>query len=601
MSEYPTGNWSGKTEWLAHTELASMEHAYESGEILGVPAHCLFGAEIDYSISMDQQTVTQQAALEASRDTIIAELSLLVPQDEEQAQRKSNWLQQVPLLTHKELINYAIYRRLSVATLDYPSPATYLQADESPETTLEFIFGKGIYQTGYYDNPGFFEMRTQAAKPTIAIERIQRAAAIADEVARSFGACFNYMGSQVNFSVWIVDNDDLRPVHTLNNSQGQEIARRATAGMLYALRDSMSAFNPPSTLSMPEDTPFQLVASPRRGGQLRVLPERFEQRLPVKLGRHVLSALALMSGFAYGVTDPTLDTRFVTTKLDHLLVPAPGYSKVQDLHLLRGLEESDLVNGRFVFTDTNRFQPEREEAMLSSIIGTTVLCRGNGSQVIEGLLGCISLAPDGTLEVDEQAFSTALQDASRHQISFSRAPRESITERLGRIKYVPNVHTITGSLDYEYPSGVTLHQDLDAFKSAPSLAHISKLTRDALHQERASLFTHDEAVSQYYLEEVTNKRIADFKKLTRLEEVLAQFPQANPSKVRQLLIGRLQKRIADLDDAMTDFKNRTADDPYVAATRYAYGSWQAESEQHLALLQGLGGQETAQRPESLTA
>jgi hypothetical protein len=577
---------SGETQWLVQNELASLEHSYASGEILGVPAHCLIGTEIDFDVYMDNPTPEQQAALETSREAVLSELSLLGPKDEEQAQRKAEWLQQVPHLTPAELINYHIYRRLSVPTLDPPVPAMYLQADDSPETTLEFVFGNGLYQTGYYDNPGFFEMRTQAAKPTIAMERVRRAIAIGSEVARSFGACFSYKGDQTNFSVWVPGNHGLQPLHSLDNPEGQEMAAKATAGILHALRDSMVVLQPPSSVTLPHDELLQLEAGPERAATLRVVPERFEQRSEVGPENHALSALFLMSGFAHGVTDPTLDTRFVHQEPQNLLVSGPGYDKVRDLYLLRALQRSELDGGHFVFGGVSALNVTRSEGMLSSIIGAEVYDNGNASHVISRLLGCISLTPNGTLEADEQAFERVLQqEIHRHRIYLQGTPTETISERLRRIRCIADSVTITGSVDYVWPSGVALHGDLEKFVAAPSLAHISTAVMETVRREREA-FTHDEAVSGYCWKKIDDIAGPVAEKVARIQEAIHQFPDADTDKVAQLIRDELRKRANSFARAISAYEAKPNDD-HDEVDAYTYSHWRQQRADDLALLQGL--------------
>jgi len=549
----------GEVGWTVQNELAQLEQAYESGDILGMPAYCLIGTEIDFRLYMNKPNEEQVAALESSRTMIASELSLLAPKDEAQAQRKADWLQQIPHLTTPELINYHIYRRLSVPTLDAPNTAMYLRAEDSPETTLEFVFGNGLYQTGYYDNPGSFEMRTQAAKPTIAMERIRRAITVAEETCNAFGAQFHYSNDQTNFSVWTRDDaGSLRPLHSLDNPEGQEIARKATAGMLLGLRDGMAALHPATTFTSSKNRELQIKAAPERGGTLRVVPGRFEQRRGVGAEKHVLGALVLLSGFAHGVTNPALDTGFVSKERQHLFVPGEGYDKVRDLYLLRALQESNVVDGRFISGSIDALNIGRVEGMLSSIIGAPAQEYGGGSYVIERLLGCISLAPDGRLVADERRFGEVIK-SSAFNISLIEQPQETINDRLKRIKCIQSNSIITGAVDAKWTSGVTFHEDLEKFTQAASLNHIGRSTREVIRRKHEAAFTHDEAVVNLCHTTISHKLIPAEEKVALLQETIAAFPKADADTVIQLFRNEIERDIENLARSLDRYELKSRD------------------------------------------
>lgn len=543
MTVYSGESLSLETSWLVQNELASLEHDFATGSILGVPAHCLIGVEIDFNIREKDTTHDQRAVLELSRASMAAELSLLVPKDQEQAERKAQWIQQIPKLSLAELVNYQVYRRLSTPTLDSPNKSMYLHADDSPETTLEFVFGNGLYQTGYYDNPASFEMRTQAAKPTIADRRIKRALAVAREVAEEFGAIFYYEGSHTNFSVWTSEDGELRPLHTLDSKDGQELARKGVAGMLYALRDSMSVLKPPRCASPPDRKVDQLLeVHPERDGTFRVVPDRFEQRISVSEKNHDLNALALMSGFAYGVNNETIDTSFITIDTGTLLTAGDGYNKIRDLYLLRALQQSLQPDGSFVFPGVSEFNENRGNGMISSLIGVGVYARGSASPIIKSLVEKIRLGEDGLLGVDEKAFNRAIDNASFH-LTILGKPGDTVQERLSRIRVLPDSPLINGSLECEYPSGVKLHADLAEYSSRPSLGYIGAHVLKTVGREQAEAFTHEEAVFKYIDTILESSRMSAAEKIAQIQPALDRFPDADPAIVRQYIRQELESTV----------------------------------------------------------
>lgn len=565
----------GELNELIHNEVAALEQTYEAGDILGVPAHCLVGTEIDFNIYMNSPTAEQKDALEKTRGEIAAQLAGLTPKNEAQAARKADWLKQIPELTPEELINYHIYRRLSAPTLEAPTPQMYFNADESPETTLEFVFGNGLYQTGYYDNPGSFEMRTQAAKPTIALQRVQRAIAVAHEVAGAYGATFHYTNDQTNFSVWVSTKEGLRTVHSLKTIEGQEVARKATAGILHATKDSMAMLHPPAVVSH-IDAPMLNNAGPERGVALRVVPDRFEQRRAVGAKRHALGALVLMSGFAHGVSESGFDTDFVTKEWQDLLVPAAGFHKVRDLHLLRGLQESKIVDGRFVSPGVSEINITRTESMLASIVGAPVYDRVNGKAVIKALIGCISVNATGELQADEPAFEQVLE-LNKDRISVRGTPQETITDRLRRIRFIRSV-VIKGNVKTTWPAGVTFHQELLDAVQAPSLGFIGQRTLEAVRQTLATTFTHEESVAQYFQQIFGDRSGSAGEKMAHIQDLELQFPDADHQEVVRLIKQETERiaKWAAASMAMREHQSQTDD--------YLQRHWKERCEQATDLL-----------------
>lgn len=585
---------SEHTEWLVQHDLASLEQAYSAGDVLGAPAHSLIGVEIDYRLLKKKKTLQHQDELEASRADMATELSLLVPKDAKQAERKATWLKQIPDLTPEELVNYQIYRRLSVATLDPPTPDMYLCADDSPETTLEFIFGNGLYQTGYYDNPGMFEMRTQAAKPTIAVERVKRALTVAEDIATYFGFSLHYMGDHTNMSVWTSGQDGLRPVHALDHSEGQETARRATAGMLQAARDSKAMRMPPSYYRMPPASTIKASAAAERGSMMRVLPERFEQRQSAGADGHALAALVLLSGFAHGVTDPGMNADFVRADKQDLFVPGPGYDKTTNLYLLRALQQSsvDDSSGSLVFKGRiSGLDTSRLEGTLSSIIGTTVYETAGGNDVIRRLMGCISLTEQGVLVADEQALQEVIAYSSHH-IMPQGTPGITLSERLRRMTYLPDVTTITGSLEYPEPLGVTFHKELEQAADAPSLGHIGRAVLAAVGKDRGAGYTHEKAVAVYCLEAATVSREDDVSdRAQQIHDIVANYPDAKPDIVMRHIRSELHRVIVLRARGIARYE-ASAPPNAKAADIHAYENNQYHKECYaaeLSLYQALGG------------
>lgn len=530
MAMYSGEDLSPEASWLVQNELASLDHGYAKGNILNVPARCLVGFEIDFYINHRDISGDAQRTLETSRVSIASQLSLLTPKDEEQAERKAHWLEQIPELTPGELVNYQIYRRLSVATLDLPETKMYFEADDSPETTLEFVFGNGLYQTGYYNNSGIFEMRTQAARPTIAAEWRKRALRVGRRVAEEFGAEFYHLdeGTHTNFSVWVPEQGKLQPLHTLDSREGQEAARKGAAGIICALKDSLPVIMPPQSYSPQKTDRWTLNAHHAREGVLRVVPDHFEQRLSVREQAHDLNVLALMSGFAHGVNNELDDDSFVRVDHGTLLTAGDGYDKLRDLYLLRSLQQSLQQDGSFLFPDKSELHESRADGMLSSLIGAEAHARDDASHILRALIGTITLSSDKVLEVDEEAFNRTVRDMSLH-FSLNGTVKDTIRERFERIRVLPDSVMVMGGLECEYPSGVRHHGDIAKYPYRPSLSYIGRHVLEAVGREYAGRFTHEEAVYSHIDRKVTaTSGLSTPEKIVQIQTTLDQFPNANP-------------------------------------------------------------------------
>lgn len=542
MATHPGEDLSPETKWLVQNELATLDHGYATGDVLNVPARCLVGFEMDYYINHRDMSEDAHQVLEASRDSMVLELSLLAPKNEEQAARKARWLEQIPELTPAELINYQIYRRLSAATLDSPETKMYFEADDSPETTLEFVFGNGLYQTGYYDNPGVFEMRTQAARPAIAAERRKRALAVGREVAEEFGAEFYHLdeGTHTNFSVWVPEQGKLQPLHTLDNQEGHEAARKGAAGIICAIKDSLPVIMPPYDYSPGKTDRWSFHAHHAREGFLRVVPDHFEQRLSVREQYHDLNVLALMSGFAHGVNNEVDDDRFVRVDYGTLLTAGDGYDKSRDLYLLRSLQQSLQQDGSFLFPDKAELHEGRADGMLSSLIGTEAHATDDVSHVLRALISAITLTSGGVLEVNEEAFIRAVRDMSPYFVLNGTA-KDTIGERLRRIRVLPGSAMVMGGLECEYPSGVKYHGDLAKYPQAPSLKYIGRHVLEVVGCEYAGRFTHEEAVYSHIDQKIiATSGLSTSEKVAQIQTTLDQFSNANPDVVRNRILHELE-------------------------------------------------------------
>lgn len=120
----------------------------------------------------------RQELIPQARQLAYEQVDALQPSDAIEAERKQAWLSQIDELTLEELVTFTVYSALARPTLDYKTRrvAELIGASDSDEHTVEYRFGNGKLQDGYYDI--IPEVRTLPTTPTIAIRRRHRLIAI---------------------------------------------------------------------------------------------------------------------------------------------------------------------------------------------------------------------------------------------------------------------------------------------------------------------------------------------------------------------------------------------------------------------------------------
>ena len=103
-------------------------------------------------------------------------LDQLVPQDAQEHKKKEEWLDQIDDFTVRDITNFLIYEQFSRPRLDSPvlgSDCTLAELDNFTEENrwIEWRFGNGTLQSGYYDNPGVSEIRLCPCSPQEALRR----------------------------------------------------------------------------------------------------------------------------------------------------------------------------------------------------------------------------------------------------------------------------------------------------------------------------------------------------------------------------------------------------------------------------------------------
>lgn len=515
----------------AVNEIERLSQQFAEGDILDRPARCIFGFEIDFTMHPNQNSrYIDQDVRQLARE----EIDKLEPSSDAEESQKREWLAQIPELNSCELANFIIYSQLARPTFARPNLRSYFDATDDPQDTLEFRFGNGLYQTGYYDNPGGFEMRTNAAPAPIALRRLRRTLNVAQKISDKHKVNFSKGSGHINFSVLAEEDGHVYPIHELNTAEGLEIARRGAAGILTALSDANIAMYPPlPTLKSYEAT---LLATHDRNGVLRVSPDRFEYREDPK--RFVeLGMLAMMSGFAHGYNKMEISGADIHYR--HDLAPDDGFDKIRDLHLLRALQYSQLDEDRYFHANRSHISL-RDEQVLLSIFGREILTHGDGN-TYRNLIECI-FVENNQLRVNPDRFNQKVALNSELRQILKKQPLFDLFERIKPIKFIESRPTIQGKVVWNTPTALEVHQALKDFAESPSLRFIDSklLNKIATNQIKefnltdALLFLADQKIFTYNEDEVpelikqfpVNPKVISYKIYCRLVDLACQQKEA---------------------------------------------------------------------------
>lgn len=343
------------------------------------PTQCLVGFELDYSLEeyslddcspavreeLSEAFIARRAAFEeVTRRQAYRQISDLRPQNDEEADRKANWLEQVDALTRPELVMFMAHSILARPTLS-PGRGDLQKAfsDTDSQNTLEYRFGKGKYQAGYYDNEP--EIRTMPASPKVALERRQYAMKTYHMLALQYGMRANFGSDDTNISFWQETPDgDRELVHGLETKDQALFSRHVGEVMLLALRDANPAIVPYSVLA--QNTPLVWSLGGYRSTSMRVTPDRFEHRIGRGEVEDASQRLAaLVGGFISARQYPSDRRRIARLPA---FGPSEAYDKTRDIHVLRAVEHSEIDAAGYLRLDM-AYASVRASQILSALVG----------------------------------------------------------------------------------------------------------------------------------------------------------------------------------------------------------------------------------------
>jgi hypothetical protein len=208
--------------------------------------------------------------------------------------------------------------------------------DVNPRTKdiLEYSFGKGQLGSGYYDNPGVFEIRLKPTSPEQLCKNHQTVMEELEKLMKFYGARFKFKPTyHVNISFWKDSKDNV-----LNTSSDSHITlgKQVVEGMARAAYDGFCLIRDPRC----EAFPNSMGVGFSRTKFLRLANGRLEVRLPndTENYQHPESIITLaMAGALHGLqahAKQTVDELLPATPVVRAVFKSKNNDAPHVLHLL---------------------------------------------------------------------------------------------------------------------------------------------------------------------------------------------------------------------------------------------------------------------------
>ena len=152
-----------------------------------------------------EPTASERQLIGGAREDASAMLNTLVPTSDEEADRLALWRSQVSEFTIGDAANFRVYEKLSEPTLSYKQPTvgmTRSQTEAVSPGEVEFRFGPGILQEGYYDKPGVSELRLSPRSDTLYPARRKMLREVVGAVAAQHGLVVVAGTEHINMSAY---------------------------------------------------------------------------------------------------------------------------------------------------------------------------------------------------------------------------------------------------------------------------------------------------------------------------------------------------------------------------------------------------------------
>lgn len=382
----------------------------------------LLGSALDLRYREEPPIIEQHSPEEAAlKSEVEAFVRNLQPTSEEEEQTKQEWLAQVPEFTRGDLVNFRLYREfsnpaLSIGKLDGLASRNQIDAFEKEQGWLEFRFGKGELQTGYYDNPGMSELRLSPCPPAEATVRREKILSRLAEIAGEHGMLVVTTANQehVNLSVYRNDleADDAQPV--IGN---QDMLRKqtvdVTSGIMAGFQDGawLSAYDMQFDYRFSPHHIDELEVAPTRKS-LRVLEGRLELRTRFDDASQALNWMmaGAIAGLAKGSEGLSAEGYQAADETEVYQVHrTEAFDKQTDIQIQRAFESSD-YNGQG-FTIGVGWNIIRGNDLCQSLLGKADM---PGWDVYNELVfQSIRVSDEGVPVVDQNALAQNMQSKSQ--------------------------------------------------------------------------------------------------------------------------------------------------------------------------------------------
>lgn len=359
----------------------------------------------------------------------------LKPASDEERAVQQGWLATLrDGVTHEDVVNFEVYRRLARPTLEssvYPVGTSYKKVIKNARE-LEFR-GPGDDRHGWYDAPGVSEFRMH---PTP--HRKFRAAKA--ELMHGIGAVAAQMGHRTFLASQHVNGSSYRgEVPILGEIANLEPYKAAVVGLSRVFREggALAADNPDAYYYN------HLTFGHSRTNTVRIIPGRLEWRGSLQVdGAEAGNGLRMLdAGMRYGALHATDVERDAVQDLTMLAIEYPSdYDVVRDYSLQLAIEACAIkpkLDGNGYDITPILGNPRPAETMRVLTGRPAFIDTGSFARELEGFFSHgVEMTPDGVLQTNEALLARArLPDL---ELSYIRLEdMEYINETLRRFKVRP--------------------------------------------------------------------------------------------------------------------------------------------------------------------
>lgn len=367
----------------------------------------------------------QLTKIRSVKEEALQMIGALQPQNIDEQLLQQEWQGQVENFNYSDALNFLLYKEFSKPTLGnttVPQDASpdQLQAYGAEQDWLEFRFGTGMLQTGYYDNPGTSELRFTPCTPTELVRREQIITERMVQLATEFGVVVAIGGRHINLSAYREDAGGQwqSVLGTAESSTASTLA--AAAGITQAIEEGAWLHE----ASTAEQANFQNVLPDRfhitsRGRDtIRVKRNYLELREQNLIGDTAHGLLLLMAGTAEG-----LEKGWGTLAQEVRGVPVPrrelllrlteDFVKEQHLPILRALENSHQNEHGGLTVESHFWDDEDTVLKLThALLGDEFTKNMDIMQAYafnEAIFGALRIGEDGSLYCTPESLRASMQ------------------------------------------------------------------------------------------------------------------------------------------------------------------------------------------------